>query len=73
MTAIFILRFALASSLYPELEKAITEILSAAHDQTREFRQRLRKLIENATLGNFTDDDVREVIELAMIDEEIED
>jgi hypothetical protein len=55
------------------LENAITEILSSANDQTREFRQRLRKLIENATLGNFTDDDVREVIELAVVDEEFED
>lgn len=63
----------MASPLYPELENAIIEILSSANDQTREFRQRLRKLIENATLGNFTDDDVREVIELAVVDEESED
>lgn len=63
----------MASPLYPELENAITEILSSANDQTREFRQRLRKLIENATLRNFTDDDVREVIELAVVEEEFED
>jgi len=55
------------------LETAITETLASANDQTREFRQRLRKLIENATLGNLADDDVQEVIELAAVDEEFED
>ena len=63
----------MASRLYPELETAITETLATANDQTREFRQRLRKLIENATMGNLTDDDVQEVIELAVVDEEFED
>ena len=63
----------MASRLYPELETAITETLATANDQTREFRQRLRKLIENATMGNLTDDDVQEVIELAVVDEDFED
>lgn len=61
------------ANLYPELEAAITETLASATDQTPEFRRRLRKLIENAAVGNLADDDVRGVIELATVNEEFED
>jgi hypothetical protein len=61
------------ANLYPELEAAITETLASAIDQTPEFRRRLRKLIENAAVGNLADDDVRGVIELATVNEEFED
>jgi hypothetical protein len=54
--------------LHADLDTALTETLAAASDQTPEFRRRLRKLIENATLSNLGDDDVREVIELATVD-----
>lgn len=54
--------------LHADLDTALTETLAAATDQTPEFRRRLRKLIENATLSNLGDDDVREVIELATVD-----
>jgi hypothetical protein len=38
------------AELYPELETAVTETLATADDQSREFKRRLRKLVENATL-----------------------
>ncbi|MEO3470936.1 hypothetical protein AAFN86_03640 [Roseomonas sp. CAU 1739] len=47
--------------------------MAAAADQSPEFRRRLRKLIENATTSNLGDDDVREVIELATVDDGLED
>ena len=58
--------------LHPDLESAVAETLASADDQTPEFKRRLRKLIENTTTGNLADDDVREVIELATIDDGLE-
>lgn len=60
-------------SLYPDLATAIEETLEAASDQGVEFKRRLRRLIENAIIGNLADDDVREVIELATVSEAEED
>ena len=61
------------AELYPELETAIAETLATADDQSKEFKRRLRKLIENATTGNLADADIREVIELACISDKLED
>jgi len=61
------------SALHPDLESAVVETLAAAVDQSEEFKRRLRKLIENATTSNLTDNDVREVIELAKVDDGLED
>ena len=61
------------TSLYPDLDSAITEILENVGDQDIEFKRRLRRLIENAATGNLADDDVREVIELATVSDAEED
>jgi hypothetical protein len=61
------------ATLHPDLETAIVETLASADDQTPEFKRRLRRLIENATAENLSDGDVQEVIELANVDEELED
>ncbi len=61
------------ADLHPDIDAAIEDILAGAVDQTPEFKRRLRKLIENATIGNLVDNDVREVIELAVVDENLED
>ena len=61
------------SALHPDLDSAVVETLSAAVDQSEEFKRRLRKLIENATTSNSTDNDVREVIELTKVDDGLED
>lgn len=53
--------------LHPDIESALAETLASANDQTGEFKRRMRKLIENATISNLHDDDVREVIELAFV------
>ncbi|HVZ91645.1 MAG TPA: hypothetical protein VG843_08340 [Rhizomicrobium sp.] len=60
-------------TVYPDLASAIDETLAAAHEQSTEFKRRLRRLIENVTIGNLADDDVREVIELAVVNEAEED
>ena len=52
-----------------DLKKASLEILSDS-DQSQEFQRRLLKLLENVTSSNYTDADVRQVIELAGITEE---
>lgn len=59
--------------MHPDLDSAVVEALAAAVDQSNEFKRRLRKLIENATTSNLGDDDVREVIELAKVDDDLED
>lgn len=59
--------------LHPDLESALVETLASAGDQTVEFKRRLRRLIENATVANLADNDVREVIELAWVETEDED
>lgn len=56
------------ASLHPDLESALSETLASADDQSSEFKRRLRKLIENATVANLADSDVREVIELVSVD-----
>lgn len=56
------------SSLYPELQQAATEVL-ARSDQPEEYKRRLVRLIENAIRDNLADSDVREVIQLADVDE----
>jgi CRISPR/Cas system-associated endonuclease Cas3-HD len=61
------------SALHPDLDSAVVETLAAAVDQSEEFKRRLRKLIENATTSNLADNDVREVIELAKVDDGLED
>ena len=61
------------AALHPDLDSAVIEALAAAADQSTEFKRRLRKLIENATTSNLGDDDVREVIELAKVDDDLED
>jgi len=48
-------------------------ILAAAADQTAEFKRRLRKLAANATTSNLRDDDVREVIDLVTVAQELEE
>lgn len=63
----------LVVALHPDLDTAIAETLASADDQTPEFKRRLRRLIENATTGNLSDGDVQEVIELALVDDELED
>jgi hypothetical protein len=54
--------------LYSELQDAATEVL-ARSDQPEEFKRRLVRLIENAIRDNLADGDVREVIQLADVDE----
>lgn len=61
------------ATLHSDLDSAVVEALDAAIDQSPEFKRRLRKLIENATTSNLRDDDVREVIELATVDDSLED
>lgn len=54
--------------MYPELEQAADSIL-AATEQPDEFKKRLKTLIENATRDNLADGDLRQVIQLADVDE----
>ena len=54
--------------LHPDLESALAETLASVGEQTAEFKRRLRRLIENATVANLADNDVREVIELAWVE-----
>ena len=54
------------SQLYDELRDAATAVL-ARSEQSDEFKRRLMRLVENATIGNLSDDDVRDVIRLAAI------
>ena len=61
------------AALHSDLDSAVADVLASAADQTEEFKRRLRRLVENATIGNLADADVREVIELATIDEAVED
>ena len=61
------------AELHPDLDSAIASTLAGAPDQTEEFKRRLRRLIENATTSNLADDDVRDVIQLATVDEGAED
>lgn len=61
------------AALHPDLDSAVVEALADAVDQSAEFKRRLCKLIENATISNLADDDVREVIELATVDDGLED
>ena len=61
------------AALHPDLDTALEETLASADDQTSEFKRRLRRLIENATTGNLSDGDVKDVIELASVDEPVED
>ncbi|MDK1389899.1 hypothetical protein QN224_31695 [Sinorhizobium sp. 8-89] len=55
------------TEMHQDIETAVTEVLASATDQSDEFKRRLRKLVENATIGNLTDDDVREVIGLISV------
>ncbi len=59
--------------LHPDLEGALAETLASAEHQTAEFKRRLRKLVENATISNLADDDVREVIKLATVEVVLEE
>jgi hypothetical protein len=52
-----------------ELKKATLEVLGDSR-QSKEFQRRILKLLENVTLSNYTDTDVRDVIELAAVEEE---
>jgi len=52
-----------------ELKSAADEVL-AKSGQSSEFKRRLLKLLENVTTANYTDADVRQVIELADIADE---
>lgn len=54
--------------MYPELEQAAESIL-ARLEQSDEFKKRLKTLIDNATRDNLADGDVRQVIQLATVDE----
>ncbi len=53
----------------PELEEAISDVLGGLAGQSAEFKRRLRKLIENATVSTLRDDEVQQVIDLATVDE----
>ena len=59
--------------LNPDLDSALEDVLTHANGQSTEFKRRLRKLIENATISNLGDDDVREIIELAAVNPELEE
>lgn len=59
--------------LHPDLDSALEDVLTHANGQSTEFKRRLRKLIENATISNLGDDDVREIIELAAVNPELEE
>lgn len=63
----------MAKVLYPELKSAINEAVTGEVGQSREFRSRFRRLIENAASGNMADDDVLDVIELVTLNEGLED
>jgi hypothetical protein len=52
-----------------ELKRAAEEIL-AKSAQSQEYKRRILKLLENVTTSNFTDADVRQVIELTAVREE---
>lgn len=52
-----------------ELQRAAEEIL-AKSEQPKEFQRRMVKLLQNVTSSNYTDADVRQVIELAAMSEE---
>lgn len=54
--------------MYAELEQAADTIL-ARLNQSDEFKKRLKTLIENATRNNLADGEVRQVIQLAAVDE----
>lgn len=55
------------TTLHPDIESAITGVLDSAADQPPEFKRRMRQLIVNATSGNWTDSDVRDVIQLVEV------
>jgi hypothetical protein len=61
------------AEVYLELDTAITDALLRASDQTDEFKRRLRRLIENSITSNSPDADVRDVIELATVDDRADD
>ena len=52
-----------------ELKRAADEILGKS-GQSQEYKRRMLKLLENVTTSNYTDADVRQVIELAEDAEE---
>ena len=52
-----------------ELTRAAEEVLANA-DQSAEFQRRLLKLLQNVTTSNYTDADVRQVIDLTEVDVE---
>jgi hypothetical protein len=59
--------------LHPDVEASIAEVLADSADQSPEFKRRFQRLVENATLGQLPDTDVKEVIELAYVVDEAED
>ncbi len=52
-----------------ELRRAAEEVLSDS-GQSKEFQRRMVRLLQNVTTSNYTDADVRQVIELAEISDE---
>ena len=61
------------SDVHPDLDAGITETLVSLAGQTDEFKRRLRRLLENSVVGALRDDEVQDVIDLATVDEGIED
>lgn len=53
----------------PEIRRAAEEIL-ADSEQSDEYKRRFSKLLENVTTGNYTDADIRQVIDLAELSDE---
>jgi len=52
-----------------ELQQA-AETALAESNQSEQFKRRLMRLLENALTGNYMPSDVRQVVDLAELDEE---
>ncbi len=61
------------SDVHPDLDAGITETLASLAGQTDEFKRRLRRLLENSVVGALRDDEVQDVIDLATVDEGVDE
>ena len=61
------------ADVHPDLDAGITEILASLAGQTEEFKRRLRRLLENSVVGALRDNEVQDVIDLATVDEGVDD
>jgi len=59
-------------ALHPDLVTALDHVLARQQGQSEEFRKRFRRLVDNVvSVGRVKDADVREVLDLVVVPDEV--